>query len=134
MKKVLFLLPLAFSLNAADNASYDEKRRLFCELTSITPLLSDLQKGDVRDGWLRIQNDMYYSIEIGGWVMSRYSSNDGVNISNTNNSLYIKDYIGLTKFDKKTGKVTMNYSTKDMSQKLVWSCDVGKNQPNNTEM
>ncbi|MEZ8152808.1 hypothetical protein ACED23_17180 [Vibrio splendidus] len=134
MKKVLFLLPLAFSLNAADSANYDEKRRLFCELTSITPLLSDLQKGDVRDGWLRIQDDMYYSIEIGGWVMLRYGSNDGVNISNTKNSLYIKDYVGLTKFDKKTGKVTMNYSTKDMSQKLVWSCDVGKNSPSNSEM
>ncbi|WP_282175154.1 hypothetical protein [Vibrio diabolicus] len=50
MKKVLFLLPLAFSLNAADSANYDEKRRLFCELTSMTPLLSDLQKGDIRDG------------------------------------------------------------------------------------
>ncbi|HHB1596691.1 TPA: hypothetical protein ACN976_004900 [Vibrio campbellii] len=134
MKKVLFLLPLAFSLHAADSAKYDEKRRLFCELTSMTPLLSDLQKGDIRDGWLRIQNDMYYSIEIGGWVMMRYGSNDGVNISNTQKSLYIKDYVGLTKFDKTTGKVTMNYSTKDMSQKLVWSCDIGKNQPNNSEM
>ncbi|MDH5931957.1 hypothetical protein [Vibrio splendidus] len=122
--------------------SLDQRRR--CASTSLflrlimrgfaSPLLSDLGKGDVRDGWLRIQDDMYYSIEIGGWVMLRYGSNDGVNISNTKNSLYIKDYVGLTKFDKKTGKVTMNYSTKDMSQKLVWSCDVGLNQPNNSEM
>ncbi|CAM3954172.1 hypothetical protein [Vibrio neonatus] len=130
MKKILFLLPLAFNLHASNSVNYDEKRRLFCELTSISPLLSDLRKGDIRDGWLRIQNDRFYSIEIGGWVMLRYGTNDGENISNSKRSLYIKDFSGLTKFDKATGKITMNYSSGNISQKLVWSCDIGKNQPN----
>lgn len=125
---------ISSSGNAADTVKYDEKRHLFCELTSLTPKLRDLAVGDIKDGWLRIKEDYYYSIEIGGWVISSYGSNDGTDISNNSKTLFIKDYIGLAKLNKKTGRIVMNYSTPDMSQKLRWSCNIGRNEPKNTDM
>lgn len=134
MKKLILILPLAINAYASDTVSYDTKKRLFCELTEISPKMSDFGKGDIRDGWLRIIDGAFYSIEIGGWVVSTYDDNHSSNVSDSKQSIFIKDYVGFAKLNKRTGAVKMNFSTPDMTQNFNWDCVIGPNDTNNREM
>ncbi|MDN3617014.1 hypothetical protein [Vibrio gallaecicus] len=103
-------------------------------MTSISPKMSDFGRGDIRDGWLRVKEGFFYSIEIGGWVVSTYDGNHSTNVQDLKQSIFIKDYVGFAKLNKDTGVVKMNFSTPEMNQNFKWACVIGPNDTHNREM
>jgi len=131
---VIFLLICSFNVFAGDDVRYDEKKRLLCEVASLHPKFSDFFVGDFRKGWLRIKHDEFYSIAIAGWVVSMYSDNNSDYVVNNSKSLYVRDYAGMAKLNKKSGKVSMKMELSDNSNvNIQWICNIGANQPNNRE-
>jgi len=119
----------SFSAIGADNLKYDEKKRLVCELTYLSPEFSDLFVGDMRSGWLRVKDDYYQSVEVGGWAIYDY----GDRSLNSNSTLYINDIVGsIVKVNKKTGGIKMQFKSDD-NIRMHWSCMIGRHLKNNKE-
>ena len=143
MKNTLlfFSLSIFFSGNhafAEDTVQYNEKRKLVCTVVSQEPELSDVKVGDIKTGWLRIQNDMFYSIESAGYVFAQYAANNSATVMNSKKSLYIKDFGGDVLLNKATGRLTFQIFPNDgvnyPGSKRQLDCIIGEHLPNNIEM